>query len=62
MKINFPPSDFESRLENSESLEGELEARLGDMEEEVDTLKIADTGNISRLVSGKVLVSHSRLI
>lgn len=51
LNINFPPSDFESRLEISESLEGELEARLGMVEEEIDALKIADTGNISRPVS-----------
>lgn len=54
LKINFPPSDFESRLEASESLEGELTARLGDMEDEVDALKTADTGNISRPKSGKI--------
>lgn len=54
LKIHFPPSDLEYRLENSESLEGELKARLGTVEEEVDALKIADTGNVSRSISGKI--------
>lgn len=47
VNIDFPLSDFESRLETSEVLEKELEARLGKAEEEVQTLKMADGGKLT---------------
>lgn len=48
LKLTFVLSEFESRLESSESLEKEMEARLGNTEKEVDALKSADQGNAGR--------------
>lgn len=48
LKLRFPLLEFESRLESSESLEKEMEARLGNTEAEVDALKSADQGNAGR--------------
>lgn len=43
--MTFALSEFESRLESTESLEKEMEARLGNTEKEVDALKGVDQGN-----------------
>lgn len=60
MNVNIPLSDFESRLETSEVLEKELEARLGKAEEEVQALKTADGGKLTHPISLPRLFHRTR--